>query len=164
MKTNSYWMRKLNGAEFKVMRLQESPTANDAVDCPERVVSYLRDQTKNSNLYNPDVENMMVIYLNTRMKPIGWQIISTGTLDTLLVHPREIFKGAIIVNSSAIVLAHNHPSGDPQPSEADIKVTRDLIKAGELLRIPVQDHMVLGNTTDTSKGYCSLRELGYFYN
>lgn len=157
-------MRKLNGAEFKVMRLQESPTENDVVDCPERVVSYLRDQMKNSNLYNPDVENMMVIYLNTRMKPIGWQIISTGTLDTLLVHPREIFKGAIIVNSSAIVLAHNHPSGDPQPSEADIKVTRDLIRAGELLRIPVQDHMVLGNTTDTSKGYCSLRELGYFYN
>ena len=146
------------------MRLQESPTENDVVDCPERIVAYLRDQMKNSNLYNLDVENMMVIYLNTRMKPIGWQVISTGTIDTLLVHPREIFKGAIVVNSASIVLAHNHPSGDPKPSEADIRVTRDLIKAGELLRIPVQDHLVLGNTTDTSKGYCSLRELGYFYN
>ena len=164
MKNNSYWMQKLNGAEFKVMRLQESPTENDVIDCPELVVAYLREQMKSSTQYNPDVENLMVTYLNTRHRPIGWQVISTGTIDTLLVHPREIFKGAIVVNSASIVLAHNHPSGDATPSEADIKITRNLIKAGELLRIPVQDHLVLGNTTATSKGYCSLRELGYFYN
>ena len=69
------------------------------------------------------------------------------------------------MNTAAIALAHNHPSGDPSPSEADIKVTRDLIRAGQLLKIEVLDHVVLGQTTpDRPKAWSSLRELGFFYN
>ena len=90
---------------------------------------------------------------------------TNGTLDTLLVHPREVFKKAIAANAAAIVLAHNHPSGDPTPSEADIKVTRDLIRAGQLLKIDVIDHVIIGRKTpERSKDYASLRELGYFYS
>jgi DNA repair protein RadC len=90
--------------------------------------------------------------------------ISQGTLDTLLVHPREVFKPAIAANAAAIVLVHNHPSGDPTPSEADIKVTRDLIRAGQLLKIEVLDHIIIGRKTqERPKDYSSLRELGYFY-
>ena len=89
----------------------------------------------------------------------------TGTLDTLLVHPREVFKAAIAANAAAVVLAHNHPSGDPTPSEADIKVTRDLIRAGQLLKIEVLDHVIIGRATpERPKDYASLRELGYFYS
>ena len=89
--------------------------------------------------------------------------ISQGTLDTLLVHPREVFKCAIAANAASLVLAHNHPSGDPSPSEADIKVTRDLIRAGQLLKIEVVDHIILGRATaGRAKDYSSLRELGYF--
>ena len=88
-----------------------------------------------------------------------------GTLDTLLVHPREVFRAAIAANAAAVVLAHNHPSGDPTPSEADIKVTRDLIRAGQLLKIDVLDHVIIGRATpERPKDYASLRELGYFYS
>src|SRR2546423_973189 len=85
-------------------------------------------------------------------------------VDTILVHPREVFASAISKKAAAIVLAHNHPSGDPTPSEADIKVTRDLIRAGQILKIDVLDHVIIGRSTpERTKDYCSLRELGYFY-
>lgn len=88
-----------------------------------------------------------------------------GTLDTLLVHAREVFRSAIVLNAAAIILGHNHPSGDPTPSEADIKVTRDLIRAGQILKIEICDHIILGSSTpERAKDYSSLRALGYFYS
>jgi len=133
----------------------ESPV----LDSPENVVRLLRAQ----NLVK-DVETLQVLLLNTRRRLIRVEEISDGTLDTLLVHAREVFRAAISANASAIVLAHNHPSGDPTPSEADIKVTRDLIRAGQLLKIEVLDHVILGRATaERAKDYSSLRELGYFY-
>ena len=164
-KPNAYWTAKLHGAEFKLQRMQESPAPDLTCDTPERAVAWLRPQLPDSVRYNSDTENLIVIHLNTRRRPIGWAVISNGTLDTLLVHVREVFRAAIVVNASAILLAHNHPSGDPTPSEADIKVTRDLIRAGQLLKIDVLDHVILGQISPAcSKGYSSLRELGYFYN
>lgn len=158
------WRTILNGSEFKVMRLQDAPAEDVVLAMPEAVVRYLERQLVASVVYRPDVENMMVVHLNVRKKPIGFEIISNGTLDTLLVHPREVFKSAIVMNAAAIILAHNHPSGDPTPSQADITVTRDLIRAGQLMKIEVIDHVVLGRCTiDQPKSYSSLRELGYFY-
>ena len=91
--------------------------------------------------------------------------ISQGTLDTSLVHAREVFAPAIAKHASAVVLVHNHPSGDPTPSEADIKVTRDLIRAGQLLNIQVIDHVILGRRTEERpRDFVSLREAGYFYS
>lgn len=151
--------------EFRLTRLQEAPADGALTDTPDKVAAYLRDQLAGSGTFNPDVENMVVVLLNTRRRIIGWSIISQGTLDALLVHPREIFKAAIVANASAIVVAHNHPSGDPNPSEADIRVTRDLIKAGQLLKIELLDHVILGQKTpDQLRDFCSLRELGYFYS
>jgi DNA repair protein RadC len=158
------WLAKLNGGEFKVCRLQDAPLRESAVmDNPQSIVDYLRPMLSESIAYRPNTENFIVVHLSTRKRPIGWEVISNGTLDTLLVHPREVFKSAIIANSAAIVLCHNHPSGDPTPSEADIKVTRDLIRAGQLMKIEVVDHVILGQAVNGSKGYSSLRELGYFY-
>jgi len=135
---------------------QESPT----LDTPERIADLLREDNRVL-----EVEHFQVILLNTRRKLIRMERISQGTLDTILVHPREVFKHAIAANAAAIVLAHNHPSGDPTPSEADIKVTRDLIRAGQLLKIDVLDHVIMGaRTEDRPKDYVSLRELGYFYS
>ena len=134
---------------------RESPV----LDNPEAIVRLLREQNLVKN-----VETFQVLLLNTRRRLIRASEIAHGTLDTLLVHPREVFKAAIAANAAAIVLAHNHPSGDPTPSEADIKVTRDLIRAGQLLKIEVLDHVILGRATpDRPKDYASLRELGYFY-
>jgi DNA repair protein RadC len=133
----------------------ESPV----LDNPENVVRLLREQ----NLLK-SVETLQVLLLNARHKLIRVEEISDGTLDTILVHPREVFKSAIAANAAAIVLVHNHPSGDPTPSEADIKVTRDLIRAGQLLKIEVLDHVIIGRaTSERTKDYASLRELGYFH-
>jgi DNA repair protein RadC len=132
----------------------ESPV----LDNPENVVRLLREKNLVKN-----VETLQVLLLNTRRKLIRVKEIADGTLDTLLVHPRQVFKAAIAANAAAVVLAHNHPSGDPTPSEADIKVTRDLIRAGQLLKIDVLDHVILGHATpERPKDYVSLRELGFF--
>ena len=127
------------------------------LDTPERIAELLREENR---MY--EVENFQVVLLNTRRKLIRVDNISHGTLDTILVHPREVFKSAIAANAAAIVLVHNHPSGDPTPSESDIKVTRDLIRAGQLLKIEVLDHVIIGRATpERSRDYVSLRELGY---
>ena len=133
----------------------ESPV----LDNPEAIADLLREDNRLR-----DVENFQVLLLNTRRRLISVEHISQGTLDTILVHAREVFKKAITANASAIVLVHNHPSGDPTPSESDIKVTRDLIRAGQLLKIDILDHVILGRASKERKqDYASLRELGYFY-
>lgn len=129
------------------------------LDNPNTIADLLREDNR---MY--EVENFQVVLLNTRRRLIRVEQISQGTLDTILVHPREVFKTAIAAGAAAIVLAHNHPSGDPSPSEADIKVTRDLIRAGQLLKIEVLDHIILGRAThERPRDFVSLRELGYFY-
>ncbi len=139
---------------------QEIRGDSPLLDNPERIADLLREENR---MYN--VENFQVVMLNTRRRLIRVEAVSQGTLDTLLVHPREVFKTAIGAGAAAIVLAHNHPSGDPTPSEADIKVTRDLIRAGQLLKIEVLDHIILGQATpERPRDYVSLRELGYFYS
>jgi DNA repair protein RadC len=156
------WATKLGACEFKVLRLQDAPLEKHLGDTPQSIVTYLRGMLPTSARYNPDTESFVVVFLNSRRRIIGFEIITNGTLDTLLVHAREVFKPAIVINAAAVVLAHNHPSGDPTPSEADIKVTRDLVKAGQLLKIEVLDHVILGDQQHQPP-HCSLRELGYFY-
>jgi DNA repair protein RadC len=129
------------------------------LDTPDRIADVLREDARMR-----DVEHFQVVLLNTRRKLIRIVDITQGTLDSVLIHPREVFRAAVEHQASALVLAHNHPSGDPNPSEADIKVTRDLIRAGKILRIEVLDHVIMGQATrDRSQDFVSLRELGYFY-
>jgi DNA repair protein RadC len=153
------WRTKLHGGEIKVLCLHDAPPTDVVLDNPEAVSEWLQPQLENSVRYTPDVENMIVVLLNTRRRAISWTVISQGTIDTLLVHAREVFKTAIQLNAASILLVHNHPSGDPTPSDADIKVTRDMIRAGQLLQIDVLDHIVLGRSA-----FRSLRDLGYFYS
>ena len=84
-------------------------------------------------------------------------LVSIGTLDQVVVHAREVFRAAIINSAHSVVVVHNHPSGDPTPSEADIRISRELQRGGDLLRINVNDSVIIG----TDK-HVSLRELGYF--
>jgi DNA repair protein RadC len=132
----------------------ESPV----LDNPETVADLMREDARLRM-----VETFQVLVLNTRRRLMEVVKISDGTLDTILVHPREVFKPAIAANASAVVLVHNHPSGDPAPSEADIRVTRDLMRVGQLLKIEVLDHVIIGRATkERAKDYASLKELGYF--
>lgn len=151
---------KRHPKEFKVVALRECPCPEDMQVCdePDRAETYWRTHIETAPHHNPDCECLVVLMLNTRRRVKGHQLVSIGTMDTLLVHPREVFRAAIIAGASAIVLMHNHPSGESTPSEADIRVTRDLIRAGQVLRIEVLDHIIVGHNRRTS-----LREQGYLH-
>ena len=152
-------------AEFKLVPMRETapPQTRPLGDTPDAIAEYWRAQVETSPNYSHTTEQAAVIMLNTRRRITGHVIAATGTLDTILIHPREIFHAAILANAAAIVLAHNHPSGDPTPSEADIKVTRDLIRAGQLLKIEMLDSIVIGHHAATQP-FVSLRAAGYFYS
>lgn len=147
--------------EYKVTALRECPTPEQFQSCetPDKAVDYWRLHIATHPHFNPDCECLAVLLLNTRRKVKGHHLVSIGTMDTLLVHAREVFRIGIMTSASALVVMHNHPSGESAPSEADIKVTRDLIRAGQLLKMELVDHVIIGNGNRSS-----LRELGYFYS
>lgn len=137
----------------------EIPEARPLLDDPERMADHMREEFRDK-----EIEEFHTLLLDTRRRLIRAEQITTGILDTAIVHPREVFKKAIAANASALVLVHNHPSGDPTPSKADIQVTRDLIRAGQLLKIDVLDHVIIGQrTTEQDRDFVSLKEMGYFY-
>ena len=112
-------------------------TPEDAV----KVVSFLKNKKR---------EYLVAIYLNARKQLITTKTISIGTLTTNLVHPRELFRPAIQNNAASVIIAHNHPSGDTQPSFEDKKVTQKLIKAGKILGIILDDHIIITKNNHTS--------------
>ncbi len=150
-------------AELKLVRLRECQVDNPQLDTPGAAVAFWRENVPNAIWFDADAETMVVLMVNTRRRIIGFARVASGTLDTILVHPREVFKLALVQGAAAVILMHNHPSGDSTPSEQDIKVTRDLARAGQLLQVEVLDHIVIGEIGESNPcGYCSLRELGYF--
>lgn len=90
-------------------------------------------------------EVFAILCVSTKLRVIAYHEVSRGTLDSTLVHPREVFKAALLANAAAIVLTHNHPSGDPTPSADDVQLTRRLVEAGALLGVEVLDHIIVGD-------------------
>lgn len=117
---------------------------------PKDAVNVLREEFRLE-----DREVFRVLLLDTKSRLIRISKVSVGTVNASLVEPREVFKEAITHSATSIILAHNHPSGDPTPSSEDIAITKRLLKAGELLNIHVHDHIIVGLS-----GHMSLRELG----
>ena len=101
------------------------------------------------------VERFRVLHLNTRNMLVRDEVMSRGTIDEAAVHVREVIKRALDIGSAALILVHNHPSGDPSPSKADIHITRAIVEAGKPLRIAVHDHIIVGRS-----GQVSLRAKG----
>jgi DNA repair protein RadC len=128
----------------------EPELKNFDIKDPENVVKVIRASIKDKAK-----EHFKLIILNPRNKIIGISTISIGTLNASLVHPREVFKDAITHTAASVVLAHNHPSGDPEPSEDDLKITKKLVDSGKILGIEVLDHIVIGKNN-----FCSFKERG----
>ena len=147
--------------EWKLVALRECPTPEQIQDCatPQQAADYWRLQVQTNPYFNPDCEFFVVLILNTRRRIKGHVIVGMGILDSVLVHPREVFRVAIVACAHAVILMHNHPAGDPTPSDADLRITRDLIRAGQLLKIDVLDHVIVG-----AQKHASLKELGQFSN
>jgi DNA repair protein RadC len=152
-------MNPFNPKEYKVTALRECPIPEDMLLCdtPEKAVEYWRRHIATWPHFNPECESLAVLLLNTRRRLKGHQLLSTGTRDCLLVDIASVFRTAVIGAAAGIIVMHNHPSNEPEPSTADIKVTRDLIRAGQLFKIDVLDHIIVGRPR-----FCSLREAGYF--
>ncbi len=137
---------------------EETRDAGDRpVRSPEDVAGVLREMARTL-----DHERFWTLHLDTRNRVKGVPLeISKGILDASLVHPREVFKPAIQSGCAALVLVHNHPSGDPTPSAEDIRITRQIVQAGQVIGIKVLDHVVLGRSdTAGAKDYMSMREAG----
>ncbi len=118
---------------------------------PEAVVKAIR-----ASIEDKAKEHFKLILLNSRNKTIGISTISIGTLTTSLVHPREVFKEALAHSAASVILAHNHPSGDPEPSEDDLKITKKLVESGKILGVEVIDHIIIGKNN-----HYSFREKGF---
>jgi DNA repair protein RadC len=142
--------------EFKVMRVRECPFPTQLVDTPERAVEYWQQNITRADWFDESKEALVVLILNTRRRIIGHNLVTLGNLDSCSVRPLEVFRPVIVAAGSACILMHCHPSGDSTPSDADIKVTHDLVRAGQLLKIEILDHVIVGNA------FHSLRQMGYF--
>jgi DNA repair proteins len=126
------------------------------IDSPDKAVKFLGEM-----LGDYDREAIYMINMNTRAKPINVHMVSLGTINQSLCSPREIFKVALLSNASMMILMHNHPSGNTRPSDDDVLITKHLIQAGELLDIPVADHIIVGRENG-NMNYYSMRESGYY--
>lgn len=125
--------------------------ARPAVSTPEDVVALCAGQ-----LRGLDREHFWTLALNTKNRLLRIVEVSVGSLNASIVHPRELFKEAVRLSAASVVVVHNHPSGDPTPSGADIQLTRRIVKAGDVLGIDVLDHVVIGDGGE----HASLRDLG----
>jgi len=145
--------------EWKIISLRECPTPENMQQCenPDQAAAYWQSHIATHPYFNSECECLVVFILNTRRRIKGHYLVSIGTMDTIFCHRREVSRLAIMASASAIIIAHNHPSGESTPSQADINMTRDLIRAGQLLKIEVLDHIVIGKPN-----HSSLRALGYF--
>ncbi|AYO30980.1 MAG: repair protein RadC [Thermoanaerobacteraceae bacterium] len=154
-------------SKIKGIGLAKSVQIKAAVELGRRISSYTG---QNPTVINTpvDVKNLLmeemrflekehfkVILLNIKNHVISVEDVSVGSLNSSIVHPREVFKPAIRRSSASMILVHNHPSGDPAPSREDVEITRRLIEAGKILGIEVVDHVIIGNGV-----YISLREKG----
>lgn len=112
------------------------------------VVEYLRTAFDGY----PTQEVFYAVYLNRRNRPLGRHLLTVGTLTSTLISPREVFRGAILSNAAALIVAHNHPSGDPSPSRADISVTTQLKEAARIMDIDFLDHIIVGTKDGDPQG------------
>ena len=131
---------------------------HEALDTPQKIVEYMAGAFDDSPLQ----EHFYVICLNRKNKPMCRHRITSGIVNASLAHPREVFRTAVLATACAIICVHNHPSGDPQPSTADLTMTRRLKEASRIMDIDLIDHIVIGNREDdpTGRGYYSFAEVG----
>ena len=162
---------KTQWGECRIVTLRET-IGDYMADTPQGVAEYYRVHIQSAQDFRPEQEGVWVLLLNTRFRVIGHTLVALGVLDQTIMHPREVFRAAIVGAAHSIVLVHNHPSGNVSPSEADIRETKRIGEAGKILKINVLDHLIMASDSpwksseripaDGSPRWASLRELGYW--
>jgi len=144
-------MYRIPRYKITLVRDGSQPSEVKQINSPQEAVSLLR-----AYLEGADREHFCVALLDIKNRVIGINTVSVGSLNATVVHPREVFKPAVLANAAGVILFHNHPSGDPTPSREDVELTGRMVQAGDILGICVHDHLVV-----TEEGYASLKELGF---
>ena len=138
-------------------RLSRCKIIEDPLDTPQRVMDLLGDEMRPLNQ-----EEVRVVLLNTRLRVVSVEVVTRGILDQAMIHPRELFGPALSRRAHAIILVHNHPSGDPTPSEADLHITKRMAEVAKVLEIRLADHVIIGRSSDAFPGgFFSFRSAGH---
>ena len=146
-------MGSININVYKIKMVKEDTVEySNTIKSPADVAKLAREVLE---MHEMAEENFLILCLNTKNKIVGIHTVSIGSLNASIVHPREVFKAALLNNANAIICLHNHPSGDPEPSREDIEITHRLVNAGNILGINVLDHIIIGDGR-----YISLKEQG----
>ena len=140
--------------------LNQYKAAQTLMDSPEAAFTLWQEVIADDPGHEPDKEHLVAVLLNTKMRMIGYHIVSVGSLNEAIAHPREIFRAAILGGAYALVLMHNHPSGDPSPSEADRRLTRRIQEGARIVDISLLDHVVVGVLSAEHGPYFSFRDAG----
>lgn len=145
--------------QIKVVRIGEAVIAGPhKIDQPQNSREYWFHTIASQPWFDPDKEHLIVIPLNTKYRPLGFNLVAIGSLNETVAHPREIFRPLIASAAYSFVLMHNHPSGDATCSEADRRLTQRLKEGAEMLQIAFLDHVIVGRGIDDT--YFSFRECG----
>jgi DNA repair protein RadC len=147
---------KIYEASVKYQLVHEGP--REVLNAPAKVAEYMQGAFDEA----PVQEAFYVICLNRKNRPLGRHRITLGTATSCLAHPREVYRIAVLMGASAIICVHNHPSGDPAPSSADVQLTRQMRDAAKIMDIELLDHVIIGNREDDPRGvgHYSFREAG----
>ncbi len=143
--------KRISIVTLKLVREKSIIYAKSRITSPGDAASLFRDY-----MGDLDREHFVLMGLNTKNEPVMLETVHIGSLNASIVHPREVFKSAILSNSAYIMVCHNHPSDDCEPSREDVSVTDRLAQAGDLIGIPLLDHFIIG-----TEGYVSFKERGY---
>ncbi|MUK86972.1 DNA repair protein RadC [Ornithinibacillus sp. L9] len=141
----------LSAIEIGKRMNEYKPLERYVIRSPEDGADYIMEELRSLKQ-----EHFVVLFLNTKNQIIHRQTIFIGSLNASIVHPREVFREAVKRSAASIIVAHNHPSGDPTPSQEDIHVTRRLVESGKMIGIELLDHLVIGD-----RKFVSLKEKGY---
>lgn len=145
--------------EIKITTVRETPMEEvPMMRLPSNVYDLWTSCIRNSSWYDAEKEAFVVIAVDRKYRVKGYSLVSLGLNDCSLVHPREVFRPAILAAASSIVVMHNHPSGDTTPSGEDLRITRQLVDAGKIVGIEVLDHVIVGDMPDSKT--VSIRESG----
>ena len=140
--------------EIRIQRLNETP-GSMRVDDPMSAAAYWQEKIAVMPWYDPEREMCVSVMLNTRLSAVGHTLVGIGSLNECTVHARDVFRGAVAMGAYAVLVMHNHPSGEASPSVADRTLTQRLVEAGKIIQISLLDHVIVG-----ANSHFSFREAG----
>ena len=138
--------------------LDQYKASREPMNSPEAAFLLWQEVIAADPTHEPEKEHLVVALLNAKLRLIAYHVVSVGSLNEAIAHPREIFRAAILAGAYAFVLMHNHPSGDPTPSEADRRLTRRIQEGAEIVDIRLLDHIVIGTVEECRTPFYSFRQ------